>query len=403
MAIKPIKVSQLNKYIGRVLQTDPILGNISVIGEISNLKYHNSGHVYFTLKDEGSKVNCFMPAGVAAGMHYELADGMQVIVYGYVSVYEKGGYYSLNVKNVDISGEGGLMLAFRAMYDRLKNEGLFDEEHKKPLPLFPRKICVVTSSTGAAVRDIIKIIKSRNDAVDIIVYPCLVQGENAAADIASAIKDINANFSGVDLIITGRGGGSLEELWAFNEEIVARSIFESEIPVISAVGHETDVSISDWAADRRAETPTAAAAMAVPDINALRRDVKYFAENISDGFARTVNMRRESLKRCSPEMLTLFFSKRTQYEKHKAEELKNKMSADIKERVRSAAADIMRFGAMLDAGNPERIIQRGYAVVSDADSGRIISDASVVKPGMTVNLKMRGGQVAATVTEAEKA
>lgn len=403
MAIKPIKVSQLNKYIGRVLQTDPILGNISVTGEISNLKYHNSGHVYFTLKDEGSKVNCFMPAGAAAGMHYELADGMQVIVYGYVSVYEKGGYYSLNVKNVDISGEGGLMLAFRAMYDRLKNEGLFNEEHKKPLPLFPRKICVVTSPTGAAVRDIIKIIKSRNDAVDIIVYPCLVQGENAAADIASAINDINANFSGVDLIITGRGGGSLEELWAFNEEIVVRSIFESEIPVISAVGHETDVSISDWAADRRAETPTAAAAMAVPDINAIKRDMKYFAESIFDGFARSVNMRRESLKRCSPEMLTLFFSKRTQYEKHKAEELKNKMSADIKERVRSAAADIMRFGAMLDAGDPERIIQRGYAVVSDADSGRIISDASAVKPGMAVNLKMRGGQVAATVTEAEKA
>lgn len=403
MAIKPIKVSQLNKYIGRVLQTDPILGNISVTGEISNLKYHNSGHVYFTLKDEGSKVNCFMPAGAAAGMHYELADGMQVIVYGYVSVYEKGGYYSLNVKNVDISGEGGLMLAFRAMYDRLKNEGLFNEEHKKPLPLFPRKICVVTSPTGAAVRDIIKIIKSRNDAVDIIVYPCLVQGENAAADIASAINDINANFSGVDLIITGRGGGSLEELWAFNEEIVVRSIFESEIPVISAVGHETDVSISDWAADRRAETPTAAAAMAVPDINAIKRDMKYFAESIFDGFARSVNMRRESLKRCSPEMLTLFFSKRTQYEKHKAEELKNKMSADIKERVRSAAADIMRFGVMLDAGDPERIIQRGYAVVSDADSGRIISDASAVKPGMAVNLKMRGGQVAATVTEAEKA
>lgn len=402
MAIKPIKVSQLNKYIGRVLQTDPILGNVSVTGEISNLKYHSSGHVYFTLKDESGKVNCFIPVSTAAGLKYELTDGMQVIIYGYVSVYEKGGYYSLNVKNVEISGEGGLMLAFKAMYDRLKKEGIFDEKYKKPLPIFPQKICVVTSPTGAAVRDIIKIIHSRNDFVDIIVYPCLVQGENAAAEIAAAIDDINARISDADLIIVGRGGGSLEELWAFNEEIVARSIFNSVIPVISAVGHETDVSISDYAADRRAETPTAAAAMAVPDISAVKQELEYLSENISAGFARTVSMRSESLKRYSPETLSIFAGRRVQAEIHKTKELADRMSAGIKERIRRMSADIERFGVMLDAGDPERIIQRGYTVVSDADSGRIISDISAVESGMNINVRFCGGNAAAAVTSVDK-
>ena len=231
MAVKPVKVSQLNGYISRVLQTDPLLGILSVIGEISNLKYHGSGHVFFSLKDEKSTVNCFLAAGNLRHIRYELAEGMEIIAHGYISVYQAGGRYSLNIRDIDVAGQGDLAAAFEKLKEKLAAEGLFDEAHKKPLPEYPKKIAVVTSETGAAVRDIIKIIKRRNDVTSVLVYPVLVQGPDAAPDIAAAIEDIN-RMDDIDIIITGRGGGSMEDLWAFNEEIVARSIYRSVIPVI---------------------------------------------------------------------------------------------------------------------------------------------------------------------------
>ena len=259
MAIKPVKVSQLNGYIKRILQTDPLLGNVSVIGEISNLKFHGSGHVYFSMKDEGSRLNCFLPADRAQNLRYELSEGMEITASGYIYLYERGGSYSLNIRDIEVAGLGNLSIAFEKLKAKLEAEGLFDKEHKKEIPFFPEKIAVVTSETGAAVRDILKIIKSRNNYVDVLIYPVLVQGPSAAGEIAHAIADINEKWPDIDTIITGRGGGAMEELWAFNEEIVARSIYASKIPVISAVGHETDFTIADFVADRRAETPTAAA------------------------------------------------------------------------------------------------------------------------------------------------
>ena len=258
MGLKPIRVGQLNNYIGRVLKTDPILGNVSVIGEISNLKFHGSGHVYFSLKDEASKVNCFLAASNLERISCPMEEGMEIIASGYISVYERGGYYSLNIRDIEVNGEGQLAIQFEKLKAKLEKEGLFAAENKKLLPAFPSKIAVVTSETGAAVRDIIRTIKNKNDYVDILVYPVLVQGPAAAKDIADAITDINENYRDIDVIIKGRGGGSMEELWAFNEEMVARSIFASEIPVISAVGHETDFTISDFTADFRAATPTRA-------------------------------------------------------------------------------------------------------------------------------------------------
>ena len=258
MALKPISVSQLNGYIKRILQTDPILGNVSVIGEISNLKFHGSGHIYFSLKDANSKINCFLPMDQRKYLRFELSEGMEITASGYLYLYERGGSYSLNIRDINVEGRGNLDLAFEQLKNRLEQEGLFDERYKKKLPLFPEKIAVVTSETGAAVRDIIKTIKSRNCMTDIIVFPCLVQGKQAGADIAKTIAKVNDLYPEIDVMIVGRGGGSKEELWAFNEEVVARSIFLSEIPVISAVGHETDFSISDWVADVRAATPTAA-------------------------------------------------------------------------------------------------------------------------------------------------
>lgn len=398
MALKPVKVSQLNKYIGRVMQTDPILGNVSVIGEISNLKYHSTGHVYFTLKDDASRINCFLSARIAAGLRYRLADGMEIIASGYVGVYEKGGYYSLNVRDVQVSGEGELAAAYRAMYDRLLREGLFDAAHKKKLPAFPKKICIITSPTGAAVRDIIKIIKSRNDTADVILYPCLVQGEAAAPDIAAAIDNVNKKFNDVDVIITGRGGGSLEDLWAFNEEAVARSIYASAIPVISAVGHETDFAISDYVADVRAETPTAAAMMAAPDTFMLREAVTDMKNEISRRAGRIVGTRAEALERYTPRMLSVLFSRRVVDSYYMTERSVKELKTGMQSRISLAESALDKFKTMLYAGDPERIINRGYAIVRDDVTGEVISDAGALSEGMRVTIHMRGGDAGADIT-----
>lgn len=398
MALKPIKVSQLNKYIGRVMQTDPILGNVSVIGEISNLKYHSSGHVYFTLKDDAGKLNCFVTGSVVKNIRFQLADGMEVITAGYISVYEKGGYYSLNVRDIQVSGEGELALAYKAMYERLFGEGIFDASYKKQLPLFPKKVCVITSPTGAAVRDIIKIIKSRNNVVDVMVYPCVVQGDGAAVQIASAIDDVNARFNDTDVMIVGRGGGSLEELWAFNEEIVARSIYASDIPVISAVGHETDFSISDYAADVRAETPTAAAALAVPDTFRLMNELDKLSDTMLSHIKRMRDMKAESLKRYQPHMLSVMFSKRVTNALHMTERLSDSIKNSIISRLMTASASVEKYGIMLDAGDPQHIINRGYAVIHDAESDRMISDAAQLTDGMNIKLRVRKGEAAAEIT-----
>jgi len=397
MAVKPIKVTQLNNYIGRVLKTDPILGGLAVIGEISNLKYHNSGHVYFTLKDEGSRINCFMADRVASSLRYELTDGMEIIVSGYISVYEKGGYYSLNVRSVEVSGQGNLAAAYRAMYDRLLKEGLFDQKYKKPLPVFPEKVCVVTSPTGAAVRDILKIIKSRNNLVNVLIYPCLVQGDHAAGDIAAAIEAVNLKFPDTDLIIVGRGGGSLEELWAFNEEKVARSIFASLIPVISAVGHETDFSISDYVADRRAETPTAAAVMAVPDTFQLMEDADNIMENTSTRLKRIMNLKKESLKRFSGQMLSAFFVHRVEKHRTDTEKHIDDLRKGMQKKMGDLKAGLENCMIRLEAGSPDNIIKRGYAVIRDSENGQILTDTGKLAEGKIINVVMRNGSVQAEV------
>lgn len=270
MAIKPISVGQVNQYISRVLRTDPLLGNISVIGEVSNLKFHNTGHVYFSLKDNSGRINCFLPYDRAKDLRFNLSDELEIIAYGYVSVYERGGSYSLNIKDIEVKGQGNLSIAFNNLKKKLEEEGLFSSIHKKAIPEFPNKIAIMTAETGAALQDILKTVTSRNNMVDIFIYPITVQGPDAAPEISKGIKYINDNYNDIDTIILGRGGGSMEDLWAFNEEMVARSIFESRIPIISAVGHEVDVTISDFVADSRAATPTAAGVMAVPNLENIR-------------------------------------------------------------------------------------------------------------------------------------
>ena len=397
MGLKPIRVGQLNNYIGRVLKTDPILGNVSVIGEISNLKFHSSGHVYFSLKDETSKVNCFLAASNLERITCPMEEGMEIVANGYVSVYERGGYYSLNIRDIEVNGEGQLAIQFEKLKAKLEKEGLFAAENKKPLPEFPSRIAVVTSETGAAVRDIIRTIKNKNDYVDVLVYPVLVQGPAAAQDIANALQDINENHKDIDIIITGRGGGSMEELWAFNEEIVARAIFASEIPVISAVGHETDFTISDFTADLRAATPTAAAEMAVPDTGELKEYLSNMKKDLADSLIRSIEIRKERLSALDPNAFANGISTRIAYEQMNADRIIESMADNLKHRIRSGRERIELLKALLDASDPKAILARGYSVVTD-EAGRIVGRADDLTVGQNISIETGSGSARAEIT-----
>lgn len=401
MGLKPVPVGQLNNYIGRVLKTDPILSNISVVGEISNLKYHSSGHVYFSLKDDSSRVNCFLSWGNLQNISCPLEEGMEVVAAGFISVYERGGYYSLNVRDIEVNGRGQLAAAFEKLKAKLGEEGLFREEHKKEIPFFPLKIAVVTSETGAAVRDIIRTIKNKNKVVDILVYPVLVQGPAASGEISSAIDDINVNHKDVDVIITGRGGGSMEELWAFNEEAVARSIYESEIPVISAVGHETDFTISDFIADRRAATPTAAAEMAVPDTGELEAELDRISLEMTSDLGLAIARRKERLEALNPTAFARNLKSRILYEQVNADRLIEVMGDAMNNRLVSARNRVEMLREFIESSNPKAILARGYSVVTD-NSGKIIRSTDELSEGLGVNIETGNGTAEAVITGIKK-
>lgn len=367
MAIKPIKVSQLNGYIKRVLQSDPLLGNVSVIGEISNLKNHGSGHIYFTLKDESSKVNCFLGADMLKDVRFELAEGMEVTANGYIYLYERGGTYSLNIRDIQVEGTGNLSVAFEKLKEKLSKEGLFDEKHKIPIPFFPQNIAVITSETGAAVKDIVKIITNRNDIVNILIFPVLVQGPNAAGEIADAIYKVNEFYPGTDTIIVGRGGGSMEELWAFNEEIVARSIFASKIPIISAVGHETDFTISDFVADKRAETPTAAAQMAVPNIRELKEYILSIKASIRHTLENKIKYCEMSVSRHNVDVLRTGLAKRIENSIYRVETIKKEITGKLLSIISEYNNSIEMSRQMLESLNPANVFKRGYVAITGED------------------------------------
>ncbi|HML37490.1 MAG TPA: exodeoxyribonuclease VII large subunit [Bacillota bacterium] len=398
MAIKPIRVSQLNGYIKRVLQSDPLLGNVSVIGEISNLKYHSTGHVYFTLKDETSKINCFLAAEHLRDIRYELTDGVEIVANGYIYLYERGGSYSLNVRDISIEGLGNLTAAFERLKEKLAKEGLFDEKYKKPIPFFPQKVAVITSETGAAVRDIIKIIKSRNNIVDVLVYPCLVQGPGAAAEIAEAIAEVNRLFPETDTIIAGRGGGSMEELWAFNEEVVARSIFSSKIPVISAVGHETDFTIADFVADKRAETPTAAAQMAVPDIAALKEHVENEKESLIHIMERLIKYMELRVAGNNIGALSVSLNHRLLFHAMKAETLYKEMRGSIDSRLGEWSSRAENMKTALDALSPKNIMERGYGAILD-EQGKLAGSVGRFESGGRLTAVLKDGEIDCNVEE----
>ncbi len=375
MALKPVTVSQLNEYISRVIGTDPLLGAVVVKGEISGIKYHSSGHVYFSIVDAISKINCFLPAEYAARLHYQLDDGMEVILTGGISVYKKNGTYSLYVRSVEVSGEGSLAIAFEKMKEKLNQEGLFSADHKKTIPKFPEKIGVITSATGAAVRDILKILQNRNKLVDVMIFPVLVQGDEAAADIARMIDYVNEHFDDIDTLIVGRGGGSAEDLWAFNEETVARAVYRSKIPIISAVGHEIDFTICDFVADLRAETPTAAAQLAVPDTKELS--------------AKLSELR---------EYLYVQLSNKLMYHQLFTDSLIQEMKNSLKKQIGDFENRMERCLLVLEENNPSKVLAGGYSVLTTED-GAVISSVHQLEQGSHYRICLSDGYAKCQITE----
>jgi exodeoxyribonuclease VII large subunit len=395
MAVKPVTVSQLNGYIKRVLRSDPVLGAVSVIGEIANLKYHSSGHIYFSLRDASSALSCFLPAG-ARDVSRALADGQEIVAAGYISVYEKGGYYSLNVTDISAGGRGDAALAFDKLKEKLAREGLFDEKHKRPLPFFPRRLAVVTSETGAAVQDILKIVQNRNNCVDVLIYPVRVQGEGAAAEIAAAVAALNERFPETDCMIVGRGGGAAEDLQAFNDERVARAIFASAIPVISAVGHETDFTVADFVADKRAETPTAAAQMAVPDTAALRALLDDGRIELLDAARRRLAHMRLRVKSGGRAELLAALERATGDASRRAADLRAELSRLAERALSERGTRVAACGAALASLDPDAVLARGYAVLTAAD-GAVIASASDAHRGDAISAHLADGSLALEV------
>jgi exodeoxyribonuclease VII large subunit len=399
MQLKAFSVSEVTEYIKKVMDNDIILRNVRVRGEISNLKYHSTA-VYFTLKDEGAALKCVMFNDYSRSLEFTLQDGMSVIATGRITVYEKGGLYQLYVQSVQMDGIGALYIAFNKLKEKLQKEGLFDLDKKKPIPKHPRKIAVVTSPTGAVIRDIITISRRRNPTVDIMVVPVLVQGSSAADEISNALRILNKRKD-IDVIIVARGGGSLEEIWPFNEEKVARSIFASRIPVVSAVGHETDFTIADFVADLRAPTPSAAAELVVPDTNVYQRELFLLKTKIMNLMkAQVLHSKKEfeGLKRA------LYLNnpiKKNEVLKQRVKNLKKSLTKEMLSIFNQKKNELLVLNEKLDSLSPLKVLTRGYTIVLNKE-GQVITSSRKVKTSEEVDILFSDGRATAVVKEVKE-
>ncbi len=387
-------VSSVNQYIRQMFESDYALNHIYVKGEISNCKYHTSGHIYFTLKDKNAAIACVMFKGMRGGLSFRLTEGLSVIVLGSISVYERDGKYQLYAREIVRDGIGLLYAQYEQLKNKLAGEGLFDETHKKPLPLYAKKIGIVTAGTGAAIQDIINISARRNPYVQLVLYPAKVQGDGAAETIAAGIAAMDAY--GVDVMIVGRGGGSIEDLWAFNEEIVARAIYACKTPVISAVGHETDFTIADFVSDRRAPTPSAAAELACADVMSLLRTIDEYSLRLDRAMAGQIGLWRQkiktmetALKHLSPKHL---MQQKRQYLMLLEERLTNKMTETVKAYRHRLETDVQK----LEALSPLARLSGGYAFVTDENEAAVRS-VSDVREGSRLKISVTDGTIFAQV------
>lgn len=395
MEYNPITVTDLNKYIKNKIDGDEMLNNVLVKGEISNFKNHYTGHMYFTLKDENSLIKCVMFKSYTTHLSFMPKDGMKVMVLGSVAVFERDGIYQIYAKAMKEDGLGSLYTAYEELKKKLEQEGLFAESHKKKIPFMPKTIGVLTSNTGAVIRDIINVSIRRNPGVHIRLYPVPVQGPGAAEKIAEGIKFMNENKL-ADVLIIGRGGGSLEDLWPFNEEIVARAIYDSELPIISAVGHETDFTIADFVADLRAPTPSAAAELAVANIDDVRETLKLYNNRYKVALKKKIELMRLSYEKC---MARPAYKNPTQKINEQymvidmnVKALQNSMMLKLKE----AKTSFVKETAKLDSLSPLKTLTRGYSIVTEQD-GKIIKSVNDLNSGEKVNLRLSDGQKTATI------
>ena len=395
MEYNPISVTDLNKYIKDKVDGDEFLNNVLVKGEISNFKDHYTGHKYFTLKDENSLIKCVMFKSYAMHLNFVPKDGMKVIILGSVSVFERDGVYQIYAKAMRQDGLGSLYEAYEKLKADLEKEGLFDEAHKKKIPFMPNTIGVLTSNTGAVIRDIINVSTRRNPNVHIRLYPVPVQGPGAAEKIANGIKFMNENHL-ADVLIIGRGGGSLEDLWPFNEEIVARAIYDSEIPIISAVGHETDFSISDFVADLRAPTPSAAAELAVANISDVKYTLKQYNNRYKNALKKKIEVMRLSYEKC---MARPAFKNPTQKINEKLIVVDMKVKAlqtSINLKLKEERTKFVKEVARLDSLSPLKTLSRGYSIVT-TQNGNIAKSVEDLKKDDEVKIRLIDGEKQAKI------
>lgn len=395
MKLRALDISEANSYIKRILTNDPILYNLRVKGEISNFKVHSSGNVYLSLKDEKSKLNC-----IIFRSNYDkslnLDNGVKIIASGYISVYERDGAYQLYINEVEIEGIGNLYIEFNKLKEKLKKEGLFDTKYKKQIPKMPRSIGIVTSPTGAVIKDIINVTKRRFPKVDIKLYPVNVQGERSAVDICEGIEFFN-KMENVDTIIVGRGGGSLEELWSFNEEIVAREVFKSKIPIISAVGHETDFTICDFVSDMRAPTPSAAAEIATPDLS----QIYYRLDNIRNRMNRSLN----NQVILGNEKLVNTFDKINNYMKNyiirdkviQIDQIYDKINFRLEQNLETSKEKLSKKAAILHNLSPLATISRGYSIVEK--NNKVINSIEEVDINEDINIILKDGSLECNINK----
>lgn len=395
-----IAVSQVNEYIKFLLDRDELLANLCVRGEISNYKVYPSGHHYFTLKDAEGALRCVMFRSSAQRLRFKPENGMQVVAYGRVTVFPRDGAYQLYCSAMTADGAGDLYIAFEQLKEKLSKEGLFDPAHKKTLPKYPHTIAIITSAAGAAIMDMLRILAKRYPLAKVKLLPVRVQGVEAPAEIAGAIRYAN-RYQVADLIITGRGGGSMEDLWAFNDERVARAIFDSEIPVISAVGHEPDVTISDYVADLRAATPSNAAELAMPDQQELRKKLSLLEMSMQQSVQKTLKLSRQRLNSLAEKRVLQNPLNYVEDRRVLLDFLSTRLQAAGQKTLHEKKQRFVRLTAALDAMSPLKVLSRGYSMVTD-ESGKLVTSASTVRLGQRIHISLRSGCLAADVQQIQE-
>ena len=392
-------VSQVNGYLKELVDGDPLLRGLLVRGEVSNYKCYPSGHHYFSLKDEQGSIRCVMFRGDAARLRFKPVNGLSVIAYGRVSVYPRDGQYQLYCTQLMEDGRGALDRAFEELKRKLEAQGLFDPAKKQPLPVYPRRIALVTSPAGAAVRDMIRILRQRWPLTEVLVVPVRVQGEGAAEEIAAAIHQVN-NRDDIDLIITGRGGGSREDLWAFNEEPVAWAIALSNIPVISAVGHEPDVTISDYVADLRASTPSNAAELAVPDQQQERQRLEGLALRLRQAMEVQLDRDRKELRRLEQSRVLRNPVAVVDDQRMRLDSVQRRLAMALERTLRRGRVELAGLAGRVDAMSPLKVLSRGYAIAKHED--RAVTTVEQVQPGQAMDVLVADGVYHCRVEEKEE-